>query len=349
MSVISVPAADPAAIPDEQPSEAERETAFLAWRPSRETKRALVALHRVDTARAACTIASQWVVIVAAIAVAEVTATWWAIAAAIVVIAGRQHALGVLVHEGVHRRLARSRRANAWMSDLLCAFPLGMTTRGYGGEHLEHHRHPNTDADPYWNMFEADEDGWRWPRRWSGALRIFALDVLGLNAVRNARMLLRWGILRGAVGRPAASRGEVAGFVAFWMLAAGAVLATGNMAELALYWFVPMAGPLMMFVRLRVSAEHLMPGSVDPRCRNNVNHVDGSRLERALVAPLHINHHVVHHLYPGIPWHRLPEAHRLLMCDPAFRAWSRRYPSYLGPRGIYLRTLLRRADGRRRA
>jgi fatty acid desaturase len=42
-------------------------------------------------------------------------------------------------------------------------------------------------------------------------------------------------------------------------------------------------------------------------------------LEAFFFAPLHFNFHAEHHLYPGIPFDKLPEAHRLLAGQQGYR------------------------------
>jgi len=85
-------------------------------------------LSRRRPGRAALAIARQWAVILAAAAGAVYGDRWYGYLLAIVVIATRQHALAVLMHDGAHRLLFADRRVNDLVSDLLLAFPLFIST-----------------------------------------------------------------------------------------------------------------------------------------------------------------------------------------------------------------------------
>lgn len=321
-----------------------KEAIFQSWAIPTELKRASRELSRLSQTRSLVALAGVWAVIAAAIGIAVYVDHWLVTVAAILVIAGRQHALGILFHEGTHYRMLRNKTANDLVCDFFCAIPLGVTTEGYRQEHLAHHRGPNSPQDPYWTMFEADE-AWHWPKSRIAAAWVMMRDVLGLNIIANARMVLRWSVLRGFVaGDPHISRagyGEWFRFVLFWSIAIAGVAFANAWREAVLYWFIPLVGPLMLFVRMRVSAEHLMPGAEAAQGENNANHVDGMWWERVFIAPLSINYHVVHHLFPGIPWYNLKSMHRALMEDEMYRSWSRRYASYWGiSGGLYPSTLL---------
>ena len=56
----------------------------------------------------------------------------------------------------------------------------------------------------------------------------------------------------------------------------------------------------------------------------------GTLWERLTIAPLNINFHIAHHLFPAVPWYRLPTVHARLMQDAAYRAESEKYSTYLG-------------------
>ena len=76
---------------------------------------------RLDPWRACLSLGSQWAVIAAAI-IAGVHGPWPVKLLAVVVIATRQHALAVLMHDGSHVLFFRNRRLNDTISDVFCAF-----------------------------------------------------------------------------------------------------------------------------------------------------------------------------------------------------------------------------------
>src|SRR5260370_40875040 len=51
-------------------------------------------------------------------------------------IGARQHALLILMHDGVHYRLFRNRAANEWVAELLLGWPLLISARAYRRNHF---------------------------------------------------------------------------------------------------------------------------------------------------------------------------------------------------------------------
>ena len=85
-------------------------------------------LSLLSPGRSLAAIALQWLVITLTIASAVAIDRWYAWIAAALIVATRQHALGVLAHEGAHYRLFENRIVNDVVSDVFCALPLGFTT-----------------------------------------------------------------------------------------------------------------------------------------------------------------------------------------------------------------------------
>jgi fatty acid desaturase len=69
---------------------------------------------------------------------------------------------------------------------------------------------------------------------------------------------------------------------------------------------------------LRNMARHVMVRDVgDPELSRYRTTLVGP-VERFFLAPMHFNYHAEHHFYPMIPWHNLPEAHRILSRHPHY-------------------------------
>ena len=82
---------------------------------------------------------------------------WWAMAradawpvdlVAVLVVAGRLHALGGLLHDACHRA-RREGGPRWWVLEALAGWPIASTTAAMRYHHLRHHRHANTALDPY--------------------------------------------------------------------------------------------------------------------------------------------------------------------------------------------------------
>jgi fatty acid desaturase len=290
-------------------------------------------LTRVSNARFLADLALNWGLIAGAAALAIGTGHWLAYAAAIVVIATRQHALGIQMHDGTHYRCLRSRRLNDVVSDLFCALPVGMLTSRYRYEHLQHHRSLNTDDDPYWVDFQRD-DTWHWPKPPAAAAWVFARDLLGLNSQRWGRVQWRWSpwvnhfARHEPKGPPPTTASERACIYAFHVVLVGTLAVTGAWLSFALLWLLPLMTLTPAMVRLRTIAEHLLLPNRDEIDASR--HTVGTWLERWTIAPHHINVHLAHHLFPLVPYYRLPALHALLMKDPRYAERIVMNRGYLG-------------------
>ena len=97
-------------------------------------------LSVVSNWRSALTIAWQWAIIFAAATLAVWSGHWAVYILAAAVIASRQQALGILVHDATHYLLFTNRTVNDIVSDLCCGFPVSISTTLYRSTHFRHHR-----------------------------------------------------------------------------------------------------------------------------------------------------------------------------------------------------------------
>lgn len=289
-------------------------------------------LSRRRPGRAALAIARQWAVILAAAGAACYLDRWYAYLVAIVVIATRQHALAVLMHDGAHRLLFSDRRVNDLVSDLLLAFPLFISTALYRRHHLDHHRYLNTERDPDFDPTAIENSTRDW-------VRLFAADAVALNIVKTVGTLDQFSllpVLRGdrSVAR-AMGRARCALFLGGLVALAAALVVSGWWTVYLLLWIVPMLTALSMILRLRDMAEHV--GCERDAGLGGTRSVLAGFVERALFSPCKINYHLAHHLYPSVPCYNLAALHRLLMEHEAVRERARISRSYLFGPGSVLR------------
>lgn len=290
---------------------------------------------RRDGRRAMAAIILSWSVIAAAVAVPVATGVWWLYPLSVVIIAGRQHALAVLVHDGAHYLLTSNRRSNDLLSDLWCAFPLFVATSLYRRHHFEHHRHLNSERDP-----DLDPDTGTWTRgRW---VRVAIGDITGVNFFKAAGTAAQWSIpsaLASADGRAALGWAEIARYGLFLSLVLTITAVTDGWLVVLLFWIVPLLTVLNFIFRLRSAAEHV--GCANEHELNAARTVRAGWAARALISPCNINYHIEHHLYPGIPFHRLGAVHRHLCTREDYRSRARICDSYLLGRNSVLSEIVR--------
>lgn len=290
-------------------------------------------LYRVSALRAALALAWCWTWIGLAIGFASWVDHWAAYIAAFIVIAGRQVALLFLVHEAAHYRMFADRVWSDRVVNVFAGFAVGIHVDSYRRHHLQHHRHLNTTSDPDWQLHQTEF--WRWPRAPHIAALPFAKILLGFHARKwlGVFALSPWSRFA------ALTRFERFAFVAFASALVLLLSLTRTWWMFASLWLLPMFTLTFALHYLRTIAEHIaVPGTHE---LNETRTVVSSPIERFLVAPMGLNFHLEHHLFPGIPAYHLAAAHELLMRDDTFRAQAHLTRSYLGLRRGLLSEIVR--------
>lgn len=118
---------------------------------------------------------------------------------------------------------------------------------------------------------------------------------------------------------------------AAYCVAVAALLYFSRKPWLILYaWLVPMFFVLPVLLRLRALAEHFaLPRK---HVLNETRTVRPPWWERLLIVPHNISMHLEHHLFPYVPWFRLPELHDRLMQVDTYRSNAHVNGGYLSGR-----------------
>jgi fatty acid desaturase len=250
-------------------------------------------------------VALYWSSIVGALALFAARPAPWSFVVAFVVIGNCQYALSILTHEGNHASLFRRRSLNdAFCLWVLCA-PLGVDFDGERHNHLEHHRLFATPDDPDRYLYQLADKNSR--------VRLL-LFLTGFTSLPH--------ILAKARRNPAADEGRPRGFLG--------ALSRGRrptlLAQIVIFALLGRILPLWGYVALWLSPLYVM-AFVPHKIRMLCEHArlvlpdeaaDGRRLltfrpgpiERQLIAPLGLSFHAEHHMFPSVPYYRLPEIAR---------------------------------------
>jgi len=311
-------AATPTATPQQVPTATRRKLKSLF------TPEQLAELTQRSDGRGAWAVASTWGVICASFALLAWRPSVWTWLVALVVIAGRQLALAILQHEGSHGTLFKSRWANEVLTDWLCARPIWQNLKLYRVHHLAHHQHTGTALDPDMSLHEC------YPTSRRSMARKFLRDVSGLTGLKTVYglMLMDAGVIKWTVSNhierlPIEGTPRSALLLRMLknmtpMLMANGVLwgllaLTGH-AWLYGAWVLAYFTPLPLFIRIRSMAEHgCLPESSDMFV--NTRTTRASWLARMTVAPVHVNHHLEHHVMASVPCFRLPRMHAMLQAS----------------------------------
>lgn len=231
---------------------------------------------------------------------------WALLIPSFVLIARQQFALLVLSHDAVHYRLFQSRRWNEGVGAAISA-PIYFLMDAYRSIHLKHHQSPQSPEDPNLEVTSA------YPLKRAQFVGLIVQDLLGLTYVKLLHRLTRPDSI--FLPRDLVSKRRLR-----------TSLAIGGLCNLTLFgvfwvtdapelyfalWWLPMVTLLQAFMRIRTVVEHAgYPSSEDQR-ENTRTLIHPT--QAFFFGPHNVNYHLEHHLYPSIPWYRLPEAHELLM------------------------------------
>jgi fatty acid desaturase len=235
----------------------------------------------------------------------------------VAVLSSRQHALMVLTHEGIHKRLSRTLWVNDWLARLTAAFPVFISLAKWRFIHLYHHQYTHTADDPDRAIYA------RYPLGSKKFLRLLLRDVCGLNVVTTLKYFIDIPLRtrdfnRRFLGEAHEAQyrqtADMRAFTLFWVVIVGSGLYFGGSRTallLVLYWLVPYCTFTQVFFRIRGAIEH---GNV-PDPANPYRQTRTYFIHPALgffFSPKQVNYHLEHHLYPSVPFYHLSRLHALL-------------------------------------
>ncbi len=273
--------------------------------------------------KTALAIAIDWIIIVIAIVIGEISGSWLIWLVAVAVIAGRMHALGAMMHDFAHYRFIRNKQLSDWIGDIFLAWPIGTTVAGYRRNHLAHHRYVNTDRDPDWSV-KFGTRVYTFPQEWRVAVTNFLGYFVAVSSVRDMRMAFP----RLQSG-DAPSRSRIIGRALFYIVFGIAIIHSGVIVQYIFYWAIPYFTLFFLFLYIRSVAEHF------GETMDYSSELTGSRTviphfwERWFFCPHNINYHAEHHLYPSVPYYNLPALSELLVSNKNFSSEAHRTRGYV--------------------
>jgi fatty acid desaturase len=255
--------------------------------------------------RVARDIALLWLQIFAVWALAAWIATPLAVLVAAAIVGNRYYSLFIIGHDGLHRRLHPDVSRNDLINDVCILGAICAITRVNRINHMQHHQTLGMPSDPDRFKYESRVD-------LSTTRLLFSFTGVPLVLQAAANVFVR---------RPTTSTVEKpkyiardAAIIALWQLCLLAWLTFlfGWWGYFAM-WVLPIAVFAVAFDLVRVFCEHSVESdSPAIGTTERLIMIDSSPLERALFAPMNMNHHVAHHVWPSIPYFNLPQATALI-------------------------------------
>lgn len=265
-------------------------------------------LQKLNPLRATLGLTATWIALILLMSVAYFSQSYWVYFICALFIAGRQHALLVLFHDASHHLLYKKPKVNDVLANLLLAFPLFMSIRLYRHHHHQHHIHTNTENDP--DILDATP-----PASRKALYLLLLMDFTGINGLKSLRSINTFGVTQLFVRNPL-HKAERRLFLLFIATLIGLLSFFHLFRFYLLYWVIPMWFFLPALLRMRSLGEHA--GRRGQSALFFARSIQVNLLERALIAPLNINLHLEHHIFPNIPFYNLQKLSRLLLRDKQF-------------------------------
>ncbi len=234
-----------------------------------------------------------------------------------------QNRLGCLIHESSHYLLFKNRKLNDVVANLFVAFPLFGVISNYRIGHWGHHRHVN---DP-----EKDPDLLRLSKHYPAKFPIGKKQFLFEYVLYQLLTHKAVSYLRGRAeyvafmmkhkpvsGQDPLGKGITWTMrISYYVAIATVLTYFGWWPHFFLLWIVPMITFYPATLYLREIGHH---GNYhDGGDFTNSRIYEGYWLEREIFFPFSEQNHVLHHMFPTLPWHKMRQGHDVMMRYPPYR------------------------------
>lgn len=160
-----------------------------------------------------------------------------------ILIGSRQHAIGIMGHDGAHYRISKNKKLNDLLANLLAFWPIGSTCEGYRRDHLAHHKYIGSIYDPeypmksYFNCFKL-------PTNKTDILIDFLKDLFGIHIMY---------MLKSAYGL---RHKKQLYMIPFWIVILTISFAY-NLHWYLLFWILCLPTSFWAFLKFRMWLEHV--------------------------------------------------------------------------------------------
>ncbi|MDA0791818.1 MAG: fatty acid desaturase family protein [Proteobacteria bacterium] len=250
-------------------------------------------------------IAFDWFLIIGLFVLAAAFPNPLTIVLAVILLGGRQLALGVIIHETGHRTLLPSARANDFCGRWLAGYWVFSDKAAYMKGHLRHHQDAGTLQDPDLPNYVD------YPIPRVRLKRKVIRDLSGQIGWRRMKSIGR--SIRDLAGNKTPLRPTIIRSLAVNVIMLTIMTLAGH-PWLYLLWIAAFMTTHMLVTRVRQIAEHAaVPDHYVRDARQNTRTLHVSWVERLLIAPHQVSFHLEHHLLPSVPIYRLSRLHNLLL------------------------------------
>lgn len=250
-------------------------------------------------------VVSNWAIIALIFSVIAVWTNLITLLLGVLLLAGRQLGLAILMHEAGHKTLFRTDTLNRIVGQWLCAYPVLGDCDAYGSSHRIHHRTAGTPDDPDLPNYQS------YPVTKASFLRKLKRDFSGQTGIKLLAAALLAGRRNMMLREGEQTHAALQGLAVNALLCL--VLASFGVGELYLLWVIAYVFVYPAFARIRQVAEHgAVPNLFHTDPRLNTRTTLPRWYERPFISPNFVNYHLEHHLLASVPCYRLPGLHRQL-------------------------------------
>ncbi len=238
---------------------------------------------------------------------------------AVIWIGSRQHALGVIGHDGIHYLLFKNKKLNDRVVDLFLFWPTATAMKYFRYNHNNHHNYLMSDNDPELK-FKIRSGEFSFPMRILRFSGIVLTDLLGItlfkNLITHARAkknntdlahvfpferkeILRYNVIR----------------LLYYSILITISIYFNIWVYVILFWIIPFLTWQQFTRRVRLMADHTL---VPESALMQTSVVIPNWFDDLFMVPHNFGYHLPHHLFISIPFYRLPRAHHLLMQNPLY-------------------------------
>lgn len=276
------------------------------------SKQELDSLTQRSDAKGAWMIFCTWAIIAAAFAISYIWPNPISFVISIILLAGRQLGLSVIVHDCGHHALFASKHLNELCGNWFGGYAVFLDMEKYARGHLVHHRTAGTREDPDLPNYQA------YPISKHSFYRKVWRDLSGQTALKLINAIAKSGQdarSRDNTGTQKQTRKNNHALRNSFIVNGVMLLLLTVFAHPALYllWVIAYLTVYMLILRIRQIAEHAdVPDLYDPDPRKNTRTTYTNPLTRLTIAPNFVNYHLEHHLLASVPAYNLKRMHHLL-------------------------------------
>jgi len=274
-------------------------------------KEAITQLSKTSLLKSVFWISINWIIIVSVITSAIYLNNFIVTILSVLIIATRQYALSILLHDAAHYNISRKKLTNDLISSLFLSFPLLVSTELYRQHHLMHHRHLHSENDP-----DVNDQVKKMSK--TELVKMLIGNISGIYLIKSLRSSSSFSMIGRLIKTKCSFLIRENLLFVFFILTASTFIIYFNIFSIVLiFWFLPMLTFFTFIYRFNAIAEH-SKCNPDDELEGSRN-IDVSLIERLIISPFNKNYHLTHHLFPGIPFFNLKKATQELLKNSEFK------------------------------